>query len=254
VKSPEAEGVGIPIFLAVIAPVVVVACIEVLHSAWWTFALYQMGICLVFPAIESRLKGRSWRDHAEMLGLVQGRDEFGKGSGDSVARSGTGVRHPMGVAVALGVGTAVATAAFLLLTRDRFLDPERLEATVSGWGVPPEQILLALGFMAVVNAPAEELFWRGYFPGRIARIHSHRRPPLWLAVFLPAFLYASYHVATISRLVGTLPGTLWMAGGVLGGGLLWGWLRWRTGSVWPALLSHSGGVLAYLAAHFWLTR
>ena len=26
----------------------------------------------------------------------------------------------------------------------------------------------------------------------------------------------------------------------------WGWLRWRTGSVWPPLLAHAGAVLGYM--------
>jgi membrane protease YdiL (CAAX protease family) len=45
-----------------------------------------------------------------------------------------------------------------------------------------------------------------------------------------------------------------LTGGVLGAGLVWGWLRQRTRSVWPALLSHTGAVIAYLAVHLWLTR
>jgi membrane protease YdiL (CAAX protease family) len=44
-----------------------------------------------------------------------------------------------------------------------------------------------------------------------------------------------------------------MTCGVLGAGLFWGWLRRRTGAVWPALLSHGGAVIAYLAVHVWLT-
>ena len=49
-------------------------------------------------------------------------------------------------------------------------------------------------------------------------------------------------------------GAIVMTAGVLAGGLIWGWLRQRTGSVWLPLLSHTGGVFAYLAVHIWLTR
>ena len=70
---------------------------------------------------------------------------------------------------------------------------------------------------------------------------------------LPAVLYASYHAVTISSLVGEALGVVLMTGGVLGAGLVWGWLRRKTGSVWPALLSHGGAVVAYLAVHYWLT-
>jgi membrane protease YdiL (CAAX protease family) len=145
------------------------------------------------------------------------------------------------------------TGVFLVLTRDRFLDPDRLESTVAGWGVSPEQMLTMLAVMAVLNGTAEELFWRGYLPGRVADSRPDSRPPVALTVVLPAFLYASYHAATIGHLLGETSGVVVMTGGVLGGGLFWGWLRQRTRSVWPALLSHGGAVLAYLAVHFWLT-
>ena len=110
-----------------------------------------------------------------------------------------------------------------------------------------------LVFMAVFNAAAEELFWRGYIPGRVALARPGTRPPVTLTVVLPAILYASYHATTIRHLVGDVSGVVLMTGSVLGGGLFWGWLRQYTRSVWPALLSHGGGVLAYLAVHIWLT-
>lgn len=241
-----ANSLTFPLLLAVAAPLVVVFCIEVLHSVWWTFATYHVGICLVAPALESRRAGRSWRDHVVLLGLLDA-PEPGR-SGDC-----TGPPPWRNFAIALGLATALSTGGFLVLTRGRFLDQDRLEATVAGWGVTPEQMVAMLAVMAVLNAAAEELFWRGYLPGRVAVVRPDSPPPFALTVILPAVLYASYHAVTISRLVGEATGAVLMTGGVLSGGLIWGWLRRRTGSVWPALLSHGGAVVAYLAVHYWLT-
>jgi membrane protease YdiL (CAAX protease family) len=230
----------IPLLLALAAPLAVIVSIGILHNVWWTFATYQVGICLVAPALESRLAGRSRRDHAALLGLL---DPPGAGGPPSWRTT----------AIVLGLATALVTGGFLVLTREHFLDAERLEATVADWGVSPERMVIMIAVVAVLNAAAEELFWRGYLPGRVAVARPDSPAPVVLTVVLPAVLYASYHALTIGRLVGDAGGVLVMTGGVLGAGLFWGWLRRRTRSVWPPLLSHAGAVVAYLAVHFWLT-
>ena len=227
-----AARLAVPLVLALAAPLAVVACLTLLRSVWWTFAVYQVGICLVAPALESRLAGRSAGEHAALLGLAPPPPRLWV------------------LAVGLGLAGALVTGGFLLLTRDRFLDPGRLSAALADWGVGPDRMAAMLAAMAVLNAAAEELFWRGYLPGRVAAARRPARPPVLPAVVLPAVLYASYHGLTIGRLVGVASGAALMTGGVLGAGLFWGWLRRRTGSVWPALLSHGGAVAAYLAVHF----
>ena len=231
--TASGRSLAVPLVLATVAPLVVIVTIEYLHNLWWTFAIYQLGICLVAPVLESRRSGCSWREHAFLLGLL-----------------GPPRRRILGVA--LGLATALVTGGFLVLTRDRFLDPVRLETTVAQWGVPPEQLVATLAVMAGLNAVAEELFWRGYLPGRVAAARPSSPPPVILTVVLPALLYASYHGLTIGRLVGEIGGVVLMTSGVLGAGLFWGWLRRRTGSVWPPLLGHGGAVVAYLAVHYWL--
>jgi len=235
------ESLTFPVLLAVAAPLAVFISIEYLHSVWWTFALYQVSICFVAPAVESRSLGRSGHQHFALLGLVQGSEDLAK------------ARDWRKLAAVLGVATTLVTGSFLVLTRDRFLDPELLDSTLVGWGVPHQQVLTMLVVMAVLNAAAEELFWRGYFPGRVAEARPGAKPPVALTIILPSVLYASYHAATISSLVSETVGVVIMTVGVLSAGLIWGWLRQRTHSVWPSLMSHSGAVLAYLAVHVWIT-
>ena len=230
-----------PLLLAIAAPLAVIVSIAYLNSVLWTFAIYQVFFCLVAPAVESRLNGRGWREHAVLVGLRRRKTDDGSASSRRVI-----------LAIALGLITMLVTGGFLVITRDRFLNPGRLESTLAGWGVSSEQVLIVLAIMAVLDPAAEELFWRGYFPGRVEL--AIPSSPAALTVGLPAALYASYHAATIGRLVGDTSGVVVMTGGVLGAGLAWGWLRQRTHSVWPALLSHTGAVIAYLAVHLWLTR
>jgi CAAX protease family protein len=242
--SVTVESLTVPFALAFSAPMAVIIGIELLRSVWWTFALYQGVICLISPAIESRVNGRGWREHAILLGLVEG------------AETGTpsrGQRSRLLLAGALALVTALVTGGFLVLTHDLFLAPDRLDATITGWGVSSKRVPAMLAVMGMLDAAAEELFWRGYIPGRVAWTRPDKAGSTVLTILLPAVLYASYHAVTIGHLVDKGEGAIIMTGGVLGAGVFWGWLRHRTGSVWPPLLSHAGAVLAYLAIDVWLS-
>ncbi|MCB1182377.1 CPBP family intramembrane metalloprotease [bacterium] len=222
-----------------VAPAVVVVALEGLRSVWWTFALYQVGICLVLPLATSLAGGRGLREHARLVGLAVPPDAPRWGGRTA--------------AVILGLGTAVATAGFLLATQGAFLDAGRLAEVVAGWGVRADQLGALLAFMAVVNAASEELFWRGWAPGVFAAARPDGRPPVLLGVVVPALLYASYHVLTLARLTGEPGAVVLMAGGILAAGLAWGEVRRRTGHAWLPLASHGGAVVGYMAEYVALT-
>jgi len=82
-----------------------------------------------------------------------------------------------------------------------------------------------LAFLLVVLvAVSEEVFWRGYVQGRLAEDVGPER-----AFRLTAVTYAAAHLLTFN---------LALIVAALACGSLWGWLRLRTGSVVPAVLSH----------------
>jgi len=88
----------------------------------------------------------------------------------------------------------------------------------------------------------EELFFRGYLQGRFEkyakRSFSRARTVFWLPVVVSAFLFALAHVA-----VDLDPASM----SVFFPGLLFGWLRARTGSLLAPILSHgSANVLSML--------
>jgi membrane protease YdiL (CAAX protease family) len=86
---------------------------------------------------------------------------------------------------------------------------------------------------AVVTAPLEETFWRGAAQPLLAdALRRHwprmtRRPSVLVAV--SALAYAAFHVVT---------GHLALVAAALLGGLVWGWLLERTGSVGTCMVAH----------------
>jgi membrane protease YdiL (CAAX protease family) len=140
------------------------------------------------------------------------------------------------VSAAVGLGTGIAlylgTAVFVLTIRrwprfDRHV--REIYGQRKGLGLLPA-LLLAAG----VNAPGEELFWRGLMQARLAR-----------AVGWPgstAATWAAYVVANLASR--NLP----IVAGAVVGGAVWGALAWWTYGVLASLLCHcvwTGMMLAF---------
>ncbi|MFS2280238.1 type II CAAX endopeptidase family protein [Microbacterium sp. OR21] len=123
---------------------------------------------------------------------------------------------------------------------------EVLEAGPGGAvALPPLGILvtaqlLALPVAAVtVNAVAafgEEIGWRGFL------VPALRRYGTWPALLISGAVWGLWHAPII--LLGhnfgrtDITGVLLMTAGCLAWGVLLGWLRLRSGSVWPAVFAH----------------
>jgi membrane protease YdiL (CAAX protease family) len=109
--------------------------------------------------------------------------------------------------------------------------------------VGPRDVSLVFWFMALVNGPAEELYWRGFVHTELADDPGRLR-----ILVLTAACYAAYHGVTVFLLLsswlwsGAILALIWSAG------LFWGRLRETTGSVWPPLLAHTGAAAAYMIA------
>jgi membrane protease YdiL (CAAX protease family) len=105
------------------------------------------------------------------------------------------------------------------------------EQVFGGAGAVPLGWAVLLG--AVVTAPLEETFWRGAAQPLLADALRRRWPRLvarpGLVVVVGAVAYALFHVVT---------GHLALVAAALLGGLVWGWLLERTGSVGTCMLAH----------------
>ncbi len=98
-------------------------------------------------------------------------------------------------------------------------------------------------YQLVVIAVSEELFFRGYLQGRLEQIASQKGlragGVLWLPIAASALFFALAHVVvdlSLARLAVVMPG------------LLFAWLRGRSGSLLAPMLAHgTANVLAMLA-------
>lgn len=207
------------------APAVVVLSLVVVGNVFTVFGAYHLGFCLFLPAAYNLLRRRfSLRQHLDFLGL-------------------TGPGAPRGMMLGLGLGIVLAGGTLLAFRflGDVFLADHNIPAILTQWGVDPKTMPLLYWFMVLINGPAEELYWRGFVHREMAE-----RQPRGKTLLLIAACYASYHGVTVYLLVGDLIVALLFLAAILAAGFGWGWLREKTGSVWPALLGHAGAAAAYM--------
>lgn len=99
-------------------------------------------------------------------------------------------------------------------------------------------VLIAALFINLLPALGEEIGWRGWLLPKLLRFGP------WPAIFLSGVIWGLWH-APVILLGHNYPGTPgWLAllamvgfSTIMGG--IFGWLRLRGGSVWPAALAHS---------------
>jgi membrane protease YdiL (CAAX protease family) len=207
------------------APFVVVVGLLMGRNVFVVFAVYHLGFCLILPAVNNILRRCfTLSDHLDFLGL-------------------TGPGTTRGLVLGFGLGVILAGGIILIfhLFGEIFLAGHDVPEVLARWGAGKGNISLLFWFMTLVNGPAEELYWRGFVHTEM----SDRRPRL-ATILLIAACYASYHGVTVYVLAASLPVALLFMAAIFVAGWGWGWLREKTGSVWPALLGHTGAAAAYM--------
>lgn len=96
----------------------------------------------------------------------------------------------------------------------------------------PVHLLLALLF-ALVNAPLEEILWRGLYAVRFHR-------SLFFGYLYPAIFFGLWHLALYFSAGNLLSGGLAsLVGGAFVMGLIWGWVAWKTRSLFSVCIAHA---------------
>lgn len=130
-------------------------------------------------------------------------------------------------------------------------------AVPAGTPLPPTVVLIAAQAASIpvaaatINAVAafgEELGWRGFL------VPALRRFGTWASLLVSGVIWGVWHAPII--LLGynfgrtDVSGVLLMTGGCVVLGVLFGWLRLRSASIWPAVFAH-GAFNASAAMYLW---
>jgi membrane protease YdiL (CAAX protease family) len=134
-----------------------------------------------------------------------------------------------------GLGQAliiIAAFYFIALPNMQF---DSLQQMVANLGINQVSQYLALAtYLTLVNALMEEYVFRWFFFTQFKQVVK----PL-MAVFLAACLFTLHHTVVLSVYLPWYFNVL-ASFGVFFGGLLWSYLYYRYGSIWPAYISHIG--------------
>ena len=215
-------------------------------------SLWLMG-CMLLPAISSLLTRLLTREGFRNMGFALG---WRQGGWKAYLLA------YLGPSLCMLFGAAV----YFLLFPSRF-DPGAtlLMDTLEAQGLPREMALLTLGIQVItglllgplVNVPftlGEELGWRAYLLPKLAGLYGRRK-----ALLLSGLIWGLWHgpMIALGHNYGLgywgypVSGILAMVVFCLCAGAAEGYLTFRTGSVWPAAIFHSGmNAIAALPAYF----
>ena len=130
-----------------------------------------------------------------------------------------------------------------------FYDPRPLagevRASLFPWPDPESLFWVFVAYTFVIHVPFEELYWRG-----VVFDAFHDRHPRLVIPANGIFFYLLHALPMVS-ILGAQGWVLAVPAGA--SGAVWCWIRVRTGSVWPLLVSHAavcGAILACVREYF----
>jgi uncharacterized protein len=137
---------------------------------------------------------------------------------------------------AVGLANFVGLVAPLQYAAQKLLPPAWQDYDVAGLFLGQSTgELVFIGLGVGLGAPlCEEFFFRGVF---FQGLHARGGPP-WRALVTSAVLFSAFHLDRMGFLARVELG------------LVFGWLLWRTGSLWPGVLAHAANNLVSLALFF----
>lgn len=214
-----------PLLLSLSAPLAIYVGLMVSHNLGLTFLLFYGLVCGLMPALDlfmrQKLSGPAAR---QVLGLRHFRASLLAGMG-------------------LGIVGFTVIVGFFAVWHDALLVPAKLNAVAAQWRMIKRSPWLFAGVLILINPLLEELFWRGYLFSKWSQFVRRNT-----AIGLTALFYASYHFFTTIRIF-TLSIAIFLTGVVFLAGLVWGYCRSVSDSVWCAIISHLWADLAIVVVY-----
>ncbi|MDU0200865.1 CPBP family intramembrane glutamic endopeptidase [Paenibacillus sp. MAH-36] len=209
-----------------LAPSVLVALgLHVGHSVILTFALFYSWLGII-PSMDY---------------LVCRKNSLARTIGDWGL---TASARQMIVGLSLGISLLITLLIGANYLHDMLFDIERLRSLLKKWDFSGDQSVLLLLILVLLNPILEEIYWRGYLYHRIGQKLGSAENML-----LASFWFTSYHLVVIIP-VFSWPLNVVAAIPIFAAGVLWGWIRHRTGSVLIPIISHMfadlGIVITYM--------
>lgn len=212
-----------------------------------------LSVCMLMPALASILARAFTKEGFKGMGWKLG---FEKG----------GWKSYLAAFFLPSACMLAGAAAYFLLFPSRFdASASLMRQALAASGVPESQAPLLIGMQCVtgfllgpvINVPftlGEELGWRAYLLPKLAGLHGRRK-----AILLSGVIWGLWHAPMIA--LGhnyglgywgwPWLGILAMVVFCLAMGSFEGYLTFRTGSVWPAAIAHSGlNAIAALPVYF----
>lgn len=200
----------------------------VLRSAVAGFALYYLVCCVGIPLFDFLfLRRAAGRDIPALVGL--------------------GTMRRSHLLLGLGAGGAMVAImlAALAILRGPVFGDGTIMAALARWGVDRDRLPAVFAVMLAFNGAVEEFFWRGYLHGSLSAMADRR-----LAGALPTLFFGCQHVFVVSAIVRDPAVVALFIAGITGAGAAWAFMRERSRSLLPCVVSHMMVTAGYMGAFY----
>ncbi|MGC5323881.1 CPBP family intramembrane glutamic endopeptidase [Brevibacillus sp. SYSU BS000544] len=197
-----------------LAPTVLVAIgLHVAHSVTLTFALFFSWLAVV-PLIDHLVvQKQSLSQAVGIWGLTV-----------------TARQALIGFGLGISFTLALLIGAYFL--HDMLFDVKHLRSLLEKWHFSGNQSGLLLVVLVLLNPILEEIYWRGYLQSR-----NGQAPGSIRSLLLTSLWFTAYHLVVIIPIF-NWPFCVVAALSIYTAGVLWGWIRDRSHSLFAPVLSH----------------
>jgi uncharacterized protein len=167
---------------------------------------------------------------------------------DSIGLTRKNLRKSIGFGLSSGFLFFLFIFGGLFWLHQYFIDLEHLQSLLEKWGFSGKGIIGLTFVLLVINPILEEVYWRGFMHQKLKTemktIH---------AIWITSFFYTLYHFLSVIpmfqwplNVIAVLP--------VFAAGILWGYLREKTGSIYGTIISHMLSDLGILCVYWFIVR